>query len=383
MSWRLLSLFQPRKLSFGAGALGVFADDFLATGYSRLIVLTAPPIVPLIDATLGKMREKGVHVTLIDSVTREPTVSDLEKLLALAAEARGDSVVGIGGGSVLDAAKLVAATLRNPQPVSELFGIGKLKSRSAYLACIPTTSGTGSEASPNAILLDEADNMKKGVVSPLLVPDAAYVDPLLTLGLPPKVTAETGLDALCHCIEAYTNKFAHPLVDTYALEGIRLLVRNLPVAIADGKNIEARTALALGSLYGGLCLGPVNTSAVHALSYPLGGEFHIAHGLANAVLLPEVLAFNMDASAKRHAEVAVALGVERSGSDLEIAKKGVELIRGLVRSCGIPSKLSDLGVDISMLDKLSEMAMGVQRLLKNNPKELAIEDVKSIYRKMF
>jgi alcohol dehydrogenase class IV len=383
MSQRLISLFQPRKLSFGAGALELFADDFLATGYRSLAVITAPPIVPLIGATLDRLREGGVRVMLAEAVTREPTISDLENLLALVADAQADSVAGIGGGSVLDAAKLVAAKLHNPQPIGEMFGIGKLKSRSAYLACLPTTSGTGSEASPNAILLDESDSMKKGIVSPLLVPDAAYVDPLLTLGLPPKFTAETGLDALCHCIEAYTNKFAHPLVDTYALEGVRLIARHLPTAVADGKNVEARTALALGSLYGGLCLGPVNTSAVHALSYPLGGEFHIAHGLANAILLPEVLAFNMDASVKRHADVAAALGVERSGTDEEVAQKGVEFIRELVRRCGIPSKLSELGVHVAMLDKLAEMAMGVQRLLKNNPKEMTVEDVKNIYRKMF
>ncbi|MDR0711154.1 MAG: iron-containing alcohol dehydrogenase [Prevotellaceae bacterium] len=383
MSWRLLSLFQPRKLSFGAGAVELFADDFSATGRKSLVVLTAPPIVPLIGATLDRLRKHGVRITLVDAIVREPTISDLESTLALAADAGGDSVVGIGGGSVLDVAKLVAAKLRNPQPVSELFGIGNLKSRSAYLACIPTTSGTGSEVSPNAILLDESDKMKKGVVSPLLVPDAAYVDPLLTLGLPPKITAETGLDALCHCIEAYTNKFAHPLVDMYALEGIRLIANHLCAAVTDGKNVEARTALALGSLYGGLCLGPVNTSAVHALSYPLGGEFHIAHGLANAILLPEVLSFNVCANVKKHADVAVALGVERSGTALEVAEQGVEQIRALVRSCKIPAKLSELGVDLSMLDKLSEMAMGVQRLLKNNPKDLTIEDVKSIYRKMF
>lgn len=382
MSWRLISLFQPKKLSFGAGALEEFADDFLATGHRSLIVLTAPPIAPLIGATLDKFRQQGVRVTLIDAIVREPAISDLESVLALAADAGGDSVVGVGGGSVLDVAKLVAAKLHNPQPVSELFGIGKLKSRSAYLACIPTTSGTGSEVSPNAILLDEADSMKKGIVSPLLVPDAAYVDPLLTLGLPPKFTSETGLDALCHCVEAYTNKFAHPLIDTYALEGIRLIAKHLLAAVTDGTNLEARTALALGSLYGGLCLGPVNTSAVHALSYPLGGEFHIAHGLANAMLLPEVLAFNVCANVKKHADVAVALGAERSGSDEEVAKQGVELVRKLVRSCGIPSSLSELGVDPSMLDRLSEMAMSVQRLLKNNPKSLTLEDAKSIYRKV-
>ncbi|MDR2938451.1 MAG: iron-containing alcohol dehydrogenase [Prevotellaceae bacterium] len=380
---RLISLLQPKKLSVGAGALDLFADDFLAAGYKSLVVLTAPPIVPLISATLDKLRQQGVKIMLIDSIQREPTVTDLENILALAEKANADSVVGIGGGSVLDLAKLVAAKINNPQPISGMFGTGFVKSRNAYLACIPTTSGTGSEVSPNAILLDESDSMKKGIVSPFLVPDAAYVDPTLTLGLPPKFTAETGLDALCHCVEAYTNKFAHPVIDMYVLEGIRLISRNLLTAVKDGKNLEARTSLSLGSLYGGLGLGPVNTSAVHALSYPLGGEFHIAHGLANAILLPEVFAFNMDSNVKKHADIALAMGVENAGSDLDIAKKGVEALRQLVRDCGIPAKLSDLGVDPAMLDKLAENALTVQRLLKNNPKEVRLEDAKAIYKKLF
>ena len=380
---RLISLLQPKKLSVGAGALDLFADDFLAAKYKSLAVLTAPPIVPLLDAMLNKLKQQGVAVTLIDSILREPTIADLNRVLALAEKAKADSVAGIGGGSVLDLAKLVAAKIGNPQPVREMFGTGLVKSRNTYLACIPTTSGTGSEVSPNAILLDETDSMKKGIVSPFLVPDAAYVDPLLTLGLPPKFTAETGLDALCHCLEAYTNKFAHPVIDVYALEGIRLIGKNLLAAVKDGKNVEARTNLSLGSLYGGLCLGPVNTSAIHALSYPLGGEFHIAHGLANAILLPEVFAFNIDANPRKHADIAVAIGVERTGSDLEVATKGVETLRQLVRDCGIPAKLTDLGVAPSMLDKLAENALTVQRLLKNNPKELRLEDAKKIYRSLF
>ena len=202
--------------------------------------------------------------------------------------------------------------------------------RELPLVCLPTTAGTGAEVSPNAILLDEADELKKGVVSPHLVPDAAFVDPLLTISVPPAVTAATGLDALTHCIEAYANKFAHPIVDTYALQGIRLISANLVRAVRNGNDIEARAALALGSLYGGLCLGPVNTAAVHALAYPLGGRFHIAHGVSNALLLPHVLRFNFSAAPERYAEIAVALGVARNGSDLGTAEQGVEFLSQLI-----------------------------------------------------
>ena len=195
-------------------------------------------------------------------------------------------MIGVGGGSVLDCAKLLATLINNTQKLEDVVGIGFLNGREIKLICIPTTSGTGSEVSPNAILLNENTQAKSGIISPYLVPDACYLDPILTISLPPKLTAETGIDALSHCIEAYTNKFAHPTVDTYALRGIQLISENIQKAYKNGNDIEARSALLLGSMYGGLCLGPVNTSAVHALSYGLGGKFHISHGLSNAILRP-------------------------------------------------------------------------------------------------
>ncbi len=223
-------------------------------------------------------------------------------------------------------------------------GINLLPGRELFLVCLPTTAGTGSEVSPNAILLDETDQLKKGVVSPHLVPDAAFIDPLLTLTVPAAVTASTGLDALTHCIEAYANKFAHPITDLYALQGIRLISANLLRAVRNGADAEARAGLALGSLYGGLCLGPVNTAAVHALAYPLGSRFKIAHGVSNAVLLPNVLRFNFSAAPERYAEVAVALGVERSRSALSTAEHGVERLAELSRACGVPQRLSDFNI---------------------------------------
>src|SRR5262249_2969182 len=230
------------------------------------------------------------------------------------------------------------------QTASEVFGINQLKGRPLALVCLPTTAGTGAEVSPNAILLDEADELKKGVVSPHLVPDAAYIDPLLTLSVPPSVTAATGLDALTHCIEAYANRFAHPAVDVYALAGIRLIAANLLRAIRDGGDMEARAHMALASFYGGLCLGPVNTAAVHALAYPLGGQFHVAHGVSNAVLLPHVVRFNLSEAPERYAQVAAALGVDGGPSEMARAERGAEFLFQLSKECGIPQRLSELGV---------------------------------------
>ena len=378
-----ITLLQPQKIVFGTGCIQNFCDDYLRLGFHRLFVLTAPPILPLITSTLDALRLKGVEIRVFHDITAEPTVSDFKNILREARDFGTDSVVGIGGGSVLDLAKLVAALVDSDQQVEDLFGTGFVRQRGKWLACLPTTAGTGSEVSPNAILLDERDQLKKGIVSPFLVADAAYVDPRLTWTVPPKVTADTGMDALTHCIEAYTNKFAHPAVDIYAREGIRLISANLKKAVTNPDDKEAREALALGSLYGGLCLGPVNTAAVHALSYPLGGEFHIPHGLSNAVLLPSVMKFNLPACPQRYAEVAMACGIASGSDEKETALKGVELIGELSAAVGIPQKLSDLHIPQTAVDGMAKAAMQVQRLLKNNPREVTEQDARDIYNSLY
>jgi alcohol dehydrogenase class IV len=350
--------------------------------------LTAPPILPLIEPTLAALKAAGTNIEVFDQIMAEPTLNDFNAIVEKARQFDADSVVGIGGGSVLDVAKLVAAFAHSDQQAADCFGTGFIKAKGLWFACLPTTAGTGSEVSPNAILLDERDHLKKGIVSPYLIADAAYVDPKLTWTVPAKVTADTGMDALTHCIEAYTNKFAHPTVDIYALKDIQLIAANLETAVKDGKNQEAREAVALGSLYGGLCLGPVNTAAVHALSYPLGGEFHIPHGLSNAILLPSVMKFNAEACPKRYAEVAAALLSSTSGSsgdtnDIRLAQQGVDFIYRLAEAVGIPKKLTDLGIPQSAVDGMAKAAMEVQRLLKNNPREVTEQDAKDIYNSLY
>jgi alcohol dehydrogenase class IV len=375
-----ITIQQPPVLAFGAGCARLFAERLVVAGkYRSVFIVTAPPTRQLCDTVRSALT---CRVTVWDGISQEPTIADFRSALTSARDARADAVIGLGGGSPMDVAKLVAAFLSSNQDVTETFGIGKLAGRSAYLACLPTTAGTGSEVSPNAILLDESDHLKKGVVSPYLVPDAAYVDPLLTLGVPAGVTAATGMDALTHCIEAYANRFAHPVIDLYALQGIRLIAAHLPTAVEHGDNVDARTALALGSLYGGMCLGPVNTGAVHALAYPLGGEFHVAHGVSNALLLPHVLEFNLPAAANRYAVIAAALGVTRSNDgDLETARQGLAVIRDLSRRCGIPQRLRDVGVPQDAIDRMVRGAMTVTRLLERNVRTLTESDAKEIYQK--
>jgi alcohol dehydrogenase class IV len=380
---KAITLLQPQKIVFGTGCIETFVEDYKKMGLQRLFVLTAPPILPLIKEPLASLKAAGIIIETYQDIVAEPTVNDFKQILETARQFKADSVVGVGGGSVLDVTKLVAAFINSVQQVEDCFGTGFIKAKGLWFACLPTTAGTGSEVSPNAILLDERDHLKKGIVSPFLIADAAYVDPKLTWTVPAKVTADTGMDALTHCIEAYTNKFAHPSVDIYALQGIRLIAANLERAVKDGKDVEAREALAFGSLYGGLCLGPVNTAAVHALSYPLGGEFHIPHGLSNAILLPSVMKFNAPAAMKRYAEVAVACGITAGRSDKETAQRGVDFIYRLAEAVGIPDKLTALGIPQTAVDGMAKAAMQVQRLLKNNPRKVTEQDARDIYNSLY
>ena len=375
----IVTLLQPPHLVFGNGCAPQAADFLARRGVKRVLLVTSksvrPQITPLVDA----LKKNLSDVIEAGFVPAEPTVLFFQTALAEARGAGVDAVLAVGGGSVIDVAKLLAALIQGRQTVAEIFGVNLLESRSLPLVCLPTTAGTGAEVSPNAILLDEADELKKGVVSPHLVADAAFIDPLLTRGVPTAVTAATGLDALTHCIEAYANKFAHPMVDNYALQGIRLISQNLRAAVRDGNDLGARAALSLGSLYGGLCLGPVNTAAVHALAYPLGGRFRIAHGVSNALLLPHVLRFNFSAAPERHAEMALALGLARTGSALATAERGVEFLSQLSRDVGVPQHLSALRIPRSAIPELARAAMQVTRLLKNNLRPLTEADAAQIY----
>ena len=378
-----LSIHFPGKLVFGKGSLNNLADEILKLSSSKVLIVTIDPLLSKIEELVAKLKSSNISVTIDTSIVQEPSFEDFEKLMEKIIPFDPDVVVGIGGGSVLDVSKLVAAQLNNHQTLIEIVGIGLLKGRTKKLICVPATSGTGSEASPNAILVDNAANQKKGIISPFLVPDIIYVDPLLTISVSPSITAATGLDALTHCLEAYTNKFAHPYIDMFAYEGMRLISANLVQAVRKGEDEEARTNVAMGSLLGGFCLGPVNTAGVHALSYPLGSMFHLAHGLSNALLLPHLMQFNLPAAPGRYADVAAALGCSREENDIETAKKGIEKIKSIMTDCNFPLKLSDVGVTEDSISQMAKDAMKIQRLLKNNPRLITEQDAIEIYKAAF
>ncbi len=376
-----ITLLQPQRIIFGQDSVLNIKDDSIVVNSASILILIAEPVRFLFEKIVEDFKNAGKQVLeIVYLFPGEPTFHQFEKLLVQSKAFNPDCVIGVGGGSVLDSAKLLAAMTGNEQIYTEVVGVNLLQKRMKKLICIPTTSGTGSEVSPIAILLNEATQTKSGIVSPALLADVAYIDPLLTAGLPPKFTAETGMDALCHCIEAYTNKFSHPTIDVYALKGIELIARNLLKAYQNSSDIEARSAMALGSMYGGLALGPVNTHGVHCLSYGLGGKFYISHGLANAVLLTAVMRYNVETLPEKHAEIAIAMGIEPKETALETALAGIEFIDILLRNLNIPTALTELGVCEKNLPELAQIAMNTTRLLNNCPRPISKEEAIGIYR---
>jgi alcohol dehydrogenase class IV len=376
---RLISMVNVGALTFGPGALARCAYDLIVRQARSVFIVTTEPTLFLCQPLVEALEAAGVQTALWHDLVGEPTLKEFETALAAARACEADAVVGLGGGSAMDVAKLVAALFDGRQGIMDVLGTDLVAARPLWLACIPTTAGTGSEVTPIAILGDEDEDLKKGVVSPYLVPDAAYLDPALTVTMPPSVTAATGLDALTHCIEAYANRFAHPLIDVYALGGIRLIAENIERACTHGDDLDARLAMMIASYYGGLCLGPVNTAAVHALAYPLGGEFHIAHGVANALLLPHVLRFNIETTPERYAAIARALGADCTGDHAADALAGVERVIALANACGIKRRLSDFGIARDAIPRMASAAMKVTRLLDRNPRTLTEADARAIY----
>lgn len=374
-----LVMHNVRTVRLGQGVAEDCAADMADVGCRRVLIVTGTPIRALCGGLERALAAGGCAIEVLEASEGEPTVADLDTALDVARRFGADGVVGLGGGSAMDVAKLVAALADGAQAFADVVGSDLLQGRAIPLACIPTTAGTGSEVTPIAIVEDVEAQLKKGVVSSHLVPDSAYLDPELTRTMPRSVTAATGIDALTHCIESYANRFAHPVVDQWALDGIRLVGRYLERACADGGDMEARAGMLRASHLGGQCLGPVNTAAVHALAYPLGGEFHVAHGVANSLLLPHVLRFNLEAAPGRYADVARALGCTSGRDDTETALAGIERIEALSEAIGIERHLAAFGISENTIPHMAAAAMTVQRLLVRNPREVTEADAREIY----
>ncbi|CAH2603159.1 Iron-containing alcohol dehydrogenase [Rhodovastum atsumiense] len=368
---RPIEILRPTTLAFGPGTLAGIAGWARARSCARPLVIADAFNVSRV-AALGLSPD----IAVFGEVRPEPDVPNLEAALAAAASVQPDLVIGFGGGSAMDLAKLVAVLHGSDQALTDVVGAERVRGRACALVQVPTTAGTGSEAGTRALVTAPATRNKLAVQSTHMLADLAVVDPELTLSVPPAVTAATGVDALAHCVEAYTNRRAHPLIDLYALEGVRLVGRFLPRAIADGSDLEARSGLALASLYGGYCLGPVNTAAGHAVAYPLGTRHHIAHGAANALIFPHVLAFNAPAVPERTAAILAALGLPAVTSERDV----FDVAHQFCASLGVEMRLSRLGVPEADLGAMADEAHAIRRLLDNNPRELSRDQILNIYR---
>lgn len=367
-----LRLHQPRRFEFGTGTAAQLGDWARSSGFARILVLTSPSVAALVN----RMELPG-QITVFAAVQPEPDTTNLSAAIAAAQAVDPDLIVGFGGGSVMDVAKLVTV-LRGGVPLSDVIGPNKVTGRLNALALVPTTAGTGSEAGIRALVTDASTLNKVAVESPYLLADMVALDPDLTMSVPAAVTAATGIDAMAHCVEAFTNRKAHPLIDNYARMGFSLVARYLPRAVADGTDAEARAALLLASYYGGICLGPVNTAAGHALAYPLGTRLKLPHGLANAVIFPHVLAFNLPVTPAKTAEVAAALGL-RADDQATLLETASQWCCNL----GVEMRLSALGATQAALPVWATEAHAIRRLMDNNPRDMSVDEVLAIYTAAF
>lgn len=383
---KAFSLLAPSKIVFGPGKLAELpslVSELVPGGQcsGELLLLSDKGVAGtgLPARAERALTEAGRRVRLVDTVPPEPSDRELDAIAAALGGTELGAIVAIGGGSVMDAAKILSVLAATGKRTAELAEKG-VERRGSPTIMVPTTAGTGSESTPNAIVLFPEKSLKVGIVSQHFMPDGILLDPELLVALPPKLTASTGLDALCHLLECFLGKKANPMSDMMAREGLRLIAPSLPAAYRNGADLEARSATMLAAYYGGACIAASGTNAVHALSYPLGGGYRIPHGVANAALLAPVMRFQKDRIASRLAEAARAMGRPALGSAEAEAEALVEWLDALVAELGIPRSLGTLGVPESALGELADAAFGVRRLLDNNPVELSREDILAIYR---
>ncbi len=371
------------RIVFGVGSIRQVGEEVRRLGADRCLLVTDPGLVeagiaPRVERML---RDAGLEVAVYSGVEPDPRYQIAEDCARAARDGGAGCLVAVGGGSSLDIAKVAAVAAVHGGPVGALFGIDAVPGPGLPVVAVPTTAGTGSEVTPIAILSDEEEVLKKGVVSHHLVPRAAVLDPELTVELPPNVTAATGMDALIHAVEAYTSVRAYTLTDHLALRAVELIQANLRTAYANGTDLGARSAMLEGSLLAGMAFANAGVTAVHAFAYPLGARFHVPHGVANGVMLLSVMRFNMIGCLPRFARLARALGCPAGELGVRAqARKAVDALEELIRDVGVPRRLRDLGVPEDALEEMARSVTTITRLLGNNPRRITAEDALAIYR---
>ena len=324
--------------------------------------------------------DAGYRVTIFSEVEPDPRIETAEACANAARSCKADVIIGVGGGSAMDIAKVAAVLAYSKQPIHSMFGIEQVNAAGLALILVPTTAGTGSEVTHIAILSDEQEHLKKGIVSKFLFPRLAIVDPLLTLGVPAAVTAASGMDALLHAVEAFTSKNANDLSDTLARRAMRLISENLRDAYQNGQNLEARTGMLEGSMLAGMAFANAGVTAVHAFAYPIGAEFHIPHGVANSIMMGPVLTFNISGNPAKFAEVAECISEKIDGTSVQDrAELSVAIMKQLAHDIDIPKNLSSFGVRKEHIPSLADGVLKVTRLLANNPRAITRDDAIALY----
>lgn len=375
-------VFQSTKsIMVEPGCSARIGEVVKALGCSSVLLVSDPGVkkAGLLQKGLAGLEAAGIAATVFTDVEADPPVHVIDKAVAVAKQFGVDGVVSIGGGSSMDVAKLVALLAVGKERLDDIYGVGLAKGPRLPLVLAPTTAGTGSEVTPISIVTT-GEGEKKGVVSPVILPDWAILDAELTLGLPPAVTAATGIDAMVHAIEAYTSKrLKNPLSDSLAREALRLLGGSIHDVCADGSNLAARQNMLFGSMLAGMAFANAPVAAVHALAYPVGARFHVPHGLSNSLVLPQVLRFNAPAAEHLYAEIAEILVPSANGSANQKTGALVELLSALPERLKLPTRLRDVGIAASDLEGLASDAMNQTRLLINNPREVTKDDALAIY----
>ena len=372
------------SIRFGNGTIGEIGQIVRRRAWQQVMLVSDAGVAAagLLERPLHLLNDAKIGVTLFDAVVADPPEEVLRQAVSRGALAGVEAVIGIGGGSSLDVAKLCALLLGSGEDLVAAYGVGNAKGPRLPLMLVPTTAGTGAEVTPVAIITT-GKHVKQGVVSKLLLPDLALLDPELTICLPPNVTAATGIDAVVHAIEAFTSTSPNnnPLSRALARQALQLLAGSLLAAVARGGDLEARSSMLLGAMLAGQAFANAPVAAVHALAYPIGGRFGIAHGLSNALVLPHVMRFNMPACAPAYAELAALAFPALIDAPIDRrAERFVDALVDLASGCGLPSRLRDVGIPKDAMPMLAAGAMQQQRLLQNNPRQVALADAEAIYR---
>ncbi len=378
----LFSFTGAKKIVFGNGAFEQLAEHIRERGgKTPLIVLDKNlSIAGLREKISGYFEKEGMAAIIFDRVEGEPPLELADEGAKAALDATCDIVIGIGGGSTMDVAKAVAALAANKGKAEDYLGLNMVPGPGLPTIMVPTTAGTGSEVTFTSVFIRKDLNKKEGMNSPFLYPDIALLDPELTISIPPDVTATTGIDALCHAIESYTSIIASPMSEMVSLEAISLIAANLRTCVHNGSDLEARGQMLLGSMYAGLGLANAGVTAVHSLSYPLGGMYGIPHGLANTLLLPAVMNFNLPGALEKFAAIAEVMGEPTDDLSLnDAAGLAINAVENLIDDCGIYDSLETLDIEEKDFPKLAKAAMTVARPLANNPRAMTEEDAIEIY----